>query len=273
MKRILEGLILQPIRVYASRILQYPDIQLRLRNLEIAADVCIRNRTYVASDDVGFNGQSIRKKIFEALLSIIRFEAMVETGTEIGNTTGYMAEKAKLPIYTVESNPLFHSIAKMRLSSFAGIHFELSDSREFIKKLAVSHLSNQCVFFYLDAHGYNELPLKEEIDLIARNWEKFVIMVDDFQVPNDRGYIYGNYGRNRVLCIEYIRGSLSQYHLIPFFPSMPSEKETGHKRGCVVITRQGEFAERIAKLSSLVKAQGYEHLATPDFNPVLPNRR
>jgi hypothetical protein len=257
MKKILALLIPESVRVYFSRMQQFPDLQLRLRNLEIAVDVLIRNRIYIASDDVGFNGQVIRKKIFEDLLSTINFDSIVETGTEIGNTTGYMADISKLPIFTVESNPLFHSIAKMRLSSFSGIHFELSDSRDFINKLAASHVSNESVFFYLDAHKQDDLPIKEEIDLIARNWEKFVIMVDDFQVPNDKGYVYGNYGRDRVLCIEYIHGSLTKYHLIPFLPSVPSEKETGQKRGCAVITRRGEFAEKIEKLDSLIRAQGF----------------
>jgi hypothetical protein len=257
MKRILPLLIPRPVRAYASRLQQYPDLQLRLRNLEIAVDVLIRNRTYTASEDVGFNGQRIRKKIFEELLSTITFDVIVETGTEIGNTTGYLAEQSKLPIYTVESNPLFYSIAKMRLASFSSIHFELSDSREFISKLAVSHLSDQCVFFYLDAHRYDDLPIKEEIDLIVRYWTKFVIMVDDFRVPNDKGYVYDNYGKNGVLSIEHIRGSLGKHNLIPFFPSTPAEKETGQKRGCVVVARHEGFADKIEKLNSLTRAEGF----------------
>jgi len=228
------------------------DIHARLINLEKSVDCLIENPKYVSSSNIGFNGQNFRKKIFLDLLGAIDFQAIVETGTYFGDTTGYMAEMSKLHIYSCELNQRFHSIAKTRLVDFQTIHLELEDSRKFLKKLGRSELKQGNVFFYLDAHWYEDMPLVDEIRIIARNWERFVVMIDDFMVPNDDGYGYDIYGKEKTFSLGLIENIVNEYDLIPFFPSLPSEKETGHKRGCVVLASKA-LSEKVSRINSLTR--------------------
>ncbi len=251
MKRWLSALIPGPIEDY------FVDLQMRLRNLETVVDVLIESPKYVASEDVGFNGQQFRKLIFKELLSALSVERIVETGTWIGNTTGFMAETSGLPVYTSEANHRFHAVAKARLAQFTDIHFELADSRAFLKRLSKSDMIERTTLFYLDAHWYKDLPLYEEIDLIAAHWKKFVLMVDDFKVVGDDGYGYDHYGKGRALELESIAELLRRDSLVPFFPSAPSSTETGARRGCVVIVREGEHSRCLSNLRSLVRVKGF----------------
>ncbi len=247
MHQILELLVPTAIKEY------FRDIQRRLSILETLVDTLIESPTYKSADDAGFNGQMVRKRIFTELLSVCEFEAIVETGTWLGNTTGYMAETANLPIYTSEINPRFHRIAKQRLNEVANIHnihMQLSDSRAFLRHLATTSLTSQCLFFYLDSHWYNDLPLHDEITLIANHWQQFVIMVDDFKVPHDAEYEYDRYGKTS-LALDYIQDLLVSHQLVPFFPIVPASEESGSRRGCVVLARQGAISAQLATLTEL----------------------
>ena len=74
-------------------------------------------------------------------------------------------------------------------------------------------------------------------------------MVDDFEVPDDPGYAYDDYGSGKRLCLDYLQ-PLSSLGLAPFFTTLPSERETGRKRGCVVLADQ-ILAERLKEVHSL----------------------
>lgn len=118
----------------------------RITELEKTIDVLIESPRYISSDNVGFNGQILRKKIFRDLITGVGFTAIVETGTSFGDTTEYMAEVSGLTVYSCELNRRIHLIAKRRLSDFKNIHLELSDSPLFLNKLANSTLSRQNSF-------------------------------------------------------------------------------------------------------------------------------
>ena len=45
---------------------------------------------------------------------------------------------------------------------------------------------------------------------------------------------------------------VKQHDLVTLFPSFAAAQETGARRGSVVLTRQGENAEQLASVSSLV---------------------
>jgi hypothetical protein len=232
-------------------------LKARMQSLETAVGRGIASPTYVESREVGFNGQVGRKEIFKQLVSAFRFQGIVETGTFIGDTTGYMATMSKLPVYTTELKMHFNLIAKKRLDEFNNIEFENLDSRQFIKKLANnSQLRKGTCFFYLDAHWYEDVPLTKEIQSVVTNWDRFIVMIDDFRVPWDEGYLYDRYSNGVELTIELIRPLLKMYDLAAYFPSKPSSEETGAKRGCIVLVRQGELADKLNTLSSLRMYRG-----------------
>ncbi len=114
-------------------------------------------------------------------------------------------------------------------------------------------MPRELTFFYLDAHWDDNVPLRSEIDLIALYWPEFVVMIDDFQVPGDKGYGYDNYGRNTILSLNYIRDLIVRNRLTAFFPQMASNDETGAKRGCVVLGSKGHISETICSIKSLRK--------------------
>jgi len=227
-----------------------------VRNLEAVIDALVVQPSYLSGEDVGFNGQRCRKHIFGDIISAISPDAIVETGTWLGNTTGYMAQTAKRPVYSGELNPRFHAVAKKRLADIKNVRLILKDSRAFLHELAQGELSGKCLFFYLDAHWYEDLPLGEEIDLIASAWRRFVVMIDDFKVPDDDGYAFDDYGNGKTLGLELLGPAMAMHSLAAYFPAARSQEETGARRGCVVLAAQGDLTEKLSVLTSLRQWRG-----------------
>jgi len=167
-----------------------------------------------------------------------------------------MATVAQLPVYTSEVNARFNLLARIRLRSIPGIKFFLGDSREFLSRLpGLLKDQSKRVLFYLDAHWYADLPLEGELEIIAKDWQMFVIMIDDFQVPGDDGYGYDSYDEHQTLTFERFAGVFRRHCLMPFFPSLPSQEETGIRRGCVVLAREAGMVESLAHIPSLCRKE------------------
>jgi len=231
----------------------------RVSALEMAFSLMLESPRFVPSEAAGFNAQLHRKKIFSDLMAAFNFEVIVETGTFIGNTTGYLTTTTQARIFTCEANRTFLSLAKSRLSGLANIHFTQGDSRQFLRTLFASELLpaklSKPVFFYLDAHWHDDLPLGDEIQIIAENLKDFVIMVDDFQVPNEPGYGWDDYGGKNVLNLTTFQSCFRQWKLLPFFPSLPAPQETGGRRGCVALAPEGRMSDKLRECKSLRIAQ------------------
>jgi hypothetical protein len=132
------------------------------------------------------------------------------------------------------------------------VHQFLGDSRTFLADLAKREdVPLQNVFFYLDAHWEKDLPLYDEVRLILENWRNSVVMIDDFQVPDDSGYAYDDYGNGNCLTLDYLKELIEKHQLAVFFPSAASGDETGHKRGCVILADKGPAADRLTAVESL----------------------
>lgn len=180
------------------------------------------------------NGSRARMAAFEELNGRCPFDAIIETGTFRGETTIFFAA-AGCPVYSSEVNPRFLVYARMRLRSRPNVHFHLGDSRQFLCRLIEdSSVPKDRVFFYLDAHWEEDLPLREEVELIFRHWTRPVVMVDDFQVPDDSGYQFDDYGEGKKLSLEYL-DPVSHLGFTPFYLTLPSSEEGGPKRGWVVL--------------------------------------
>ena len=99
-------------------------------------------------------------------------------------------------------------------------------------------------------HWHADLPLPEEVDIIPRQWSRFVIMIDDFQVPDDAGYIYDRYGKGKDLTLETISDPIRMHHLGVYFPSRPSSEEPSIRRGYVVLSNEA-LSDQLAGIESL----------------------
>ena len=201
------------------------------------------------------NGQAHRQRMFNEIVTALKPAAIIETGTFRGTTTQYMHLQSGAPVWTTEVSPKYFAFAQCMLSKHRDVKVALSDSRAFLKKLSVDPaVPKQNVFFYLDAHWQDDLPLRDEVQIIMKSWKQVAIMVDDFKVEDDPGYTYDDYGEGKCLELSYI-GRFEDYGLQAFFPSVPSSQETSLKRGSVVLMDRAA-TEMAGNVPSLRKFQG-----------------
>jgi hypothetical protein len=196
-----------------------------------------------------FNGQSFRQAIFLDLVRACNFRAIVETGAFRGSTTLFLAQNSGgAPVFTCEINKRIYEFARRSLRAIPSLHIVNSDSRKFLSALNLSGAGP--VFFYLDAHWLPDLPLAEELELIARNFPSFVIMIDDFQVPDDPGYSYDDYGPGKCLSLRNFRLD-SDARFAAYFPARHSSGESGRRRGCIVLASP-DVKDKVDSLDSLL---------------------
>ena len=198
-----------------------------------------------------FNGQNGRVRAFTKILDSLPIEAIVETGTFRGTTTLFLRHASGLPVYTVEASPRNFYFARRRFRYEDDIHLQCGDSRSFLKRLGQDpDVAKGTVFFYLDAHWGGELPLREELEIVAKYWREPIIMIDDFQVLDDPGYAFDDFGPDRRLAVSYLTDAfLREFRL--FWPSIRAIDETGHRRGSVIAARRGPTADKLATLPQL----------------------
>ena len=180
-----------------------------------------------------FNGQCFRQLIFLDLVRACRFDAIVETGAFRGSTTLFLCRNSNgAAVHSCEVNPRFFQIARRRLRTLANLNLSNLDSRTFLSGLRLPQEAR--VFFYLDAHWRDDLPLAEETEFIMRNFDTFAIMIDDFEVPGDSGYAFDDYGAGKRLSLRDFPLHKDN-RICTYFPSRPASQESGIRRGCVVL--------------------------------------
>lgn len=191
------------------------------------------------------NGQRFRQDMFRSLLQELQPRAVFESGTYRGATTQFLWHVSGRPVYTVEKDAALARLASRRFRDVADIRVTQSDSRKALQGLrANSSFPKSRVFFYLDAHWEEDLPLREEVATITRGWTDSLILIDDFKVPDDPGYGFDTYAGTQ-LSIEYLGDAVGEYQI--FWPNCPSREETGARRGCVLLAAP-TLADRMAAL-------------------------
>ena len=200
------------------------------------------------------NSQAHRRQMCLEITRAIQPVAIVETGTFRGTATEFFAETLATTVgevFTCEIDPLLSCYCEIRLRGFSHVHVFNLDSRAFLKALVLRRVITEGpVFCYLDAHWDDDVPLREELDILLKETEDPVIMVDDFAVPGEDGYRYDDYGPGKALSLEYLR-PFDGTGLGYFFPSLPAAEETGERRGCVVIAKTRRAVERLCALPSV----------------------
>lgn len=202
-------------------------------------------KTYSYPWGSAFNGQEGRQQIVRDLFGL-GFDQVVETGTWRGTSTEFFADLTSIPIETVEAVPRTYEYARRRLARRPYVHTHLGDSRDFLRGL--SSTADRRTFFYLDAHWYEDLPLAEELEIIFRTWPTCVILIDDFEVPDQPRYRFDDYGPGKKLCAEYVGPLPDGWRM--YYPTLPAPEETGARRGCGVIASP-EFVPGVDALDTL----------------------
>lgn len=178
-----------------------------------------------------FNGQALRRKAFEHLVSHYSPTAFIETGTFMASTTKYLAGFG-METYTVEVNPGFQTVARLTLRGKKNVTMICGDSVAGIRHLAEEGKIERPLA-YLDAHWEERVPLAEELDCLFGNWDEVIAVIDDFHVPGEPGYGYDIYAGVPLSAdgIELPPDALLAY------PSAAPEAETGSRRGTAFVAR------------------------------------
>jgi hypothetical protein len=198
-----------------------------------------------------FNGQRRRVSAVAAMFEAVPFGVVIETGTYRALTTLHLRGLTQAPIATVEVNPRYFRYARRRLRSSAAVYQFLGDSPAVLRQLAADATWRaEPAFFYLDAHWLDNLPLCEELAVVRGTWHEFAVLIDDFRVDGDEGYFYDDYGPGKALVLDLLDDP-TLTDLRVFWPAAHSSRETGARRGWVVLASPGPVADALAGLAEL----------------------
>lgn len=187
------------------------------------------------------NSQASRTELTRQLMAQCKIARVIETGTFLGTTTEFFAASG-LPVITAEFNPKAAAQARQRLAKYKNVDLREGDSVEILRALLDEPFDRTvATLFYLDAHWEERLPLREEAEIALTNFPKAVLLIDDFAVPDDQGYGFDDYGPGKRLDLSYLLSG--QFPPVSvYFPSTPSARENGARRGCVIVTADAGLA-------------------------------
>ncbi len=203
------------------------------------------------------NGQTARLEVCRRCLTELAIEVVVETGTYRGVTTEWLAG-FEMPVHSIEIEPRFHHFARHRLRHHPNVTLHLGDSPGVIGGELGASLEGRSVFAYLDAHWREHLPLKEEITALANLARDFVVLIDDFEVPGDPGYVFDDYGPVGACTLDFIAPALTP-DVAVYHPTTPSRNETGQRTGYVVLARGARPIGFLERLDLLARSSTHLH--------------
>lgn len=145
-----------------------------------------------------FHGDEVLLEVIDSIVTGRELRLFIETGTEAGTGTAYMAEtypalqcwtcESHLPTYLTAVENLKH--VKDRVSIFAGTSVDFLDRFRDM----MPYILEQQALFWLDAHSHGfGSPLREEVAFITKHWRGGYILCDDFQVPGHPDFEYDTY--------------------------------------------------------------------------------
>lgn len=192
-------------------------------------------RSIQMTDQGGACGFDIHYALeLDYLIRAYNCDAIIETGTNGGDTTEYLAKQyPHLKIITCEIIPEIQQFAKNRLSKFSNVECLLESSDKLVERTKHDFVMP---LYYLDAHGMglSYFPLQEEINSIVRG----VVSVGDVKT-HDKRYNYDTYNnvpitkamaRNNLTPIYYNNSTMPNAY---DYPCMQMVRRTGRMYYCV----------------------------------------
>jgi hypothetical protein len=182
-----------------------------------------------------FNGNMIRALIVYQTFRFLDSTSFIETGTFFGHTSLFAAEVFGKPVYSCELSLYRYLVSRILTCGAKRLTIVRQNSPAFVRQLLASGATGDNPFFYLDAHGYAYLPLKDELRIIAELCRRWCVVVDDFFVPRRSGFACDQYDGVR-LDSSLVRSVIPRDVMV-YYPDYDPWVDTGDKRGYCMITR------------------------------------
>lgn len=143
------------------------------------------NKEYIERNLRGYEGDELIHQEIAKLVKREKINLIIETGTYLGGTTRRLCSFA--PVISVEIDP---NNFKQALKNLVGCNADVKlNSSVGQLKMVLPTVKNKNILFFLDAHWQSYCPLLDELQVIADNGIKPVIVIHDFKVPGkDFGY-------------------------------------------------------------------------------------
>jgi hypothetical protein len=144
---------------------------------------------------IQLHGDLVLRQLLHELANRQLVKAVVETGTYRGDSTFLFHEIfTSQPIYSIDINPIYHSVTRWCARNLPRMHFLKGDAKVVLPRMITEKTLGDDALFWLDAHWGNFWPLETEIEAITHKLNRAIIMIDDFRVPerDEFGYDLGS---------------------------------------------------------------------------------
>ncbi len=180
------------------------------------------------------------------LIETVKPDRWIETGTHMGWTSLWLADNyPDLPIYTTEIDANYYEMSKGNLDPYPQVSLTPGKSIDFLTKL-MPLLQKGTSVFWLDAHWWPPIPLRDECKKIVNSLDRYICLLDDFSCwdPDFSGDTY----EGRLNDLSYVSDILGEKCYRPDYKA----QEEGYK-GYGLFMKNVEYTppSEIMKLETL----------------------
>lgn len=181
---------------------------------------------------MAFNGDIYAEQEVKRLCEQWGVKTIIETGTYIGDTTKYLATLAP-SVYTIEINKTYYDQCA-HLDKIPNINRILDNSPDAISRILPN--AAKPILCFLDAHwGYHN-PLLDELAAFANHKVKPIIVIHDFQVPNQPTWGYDPYDGGVPIGYNLVKPSLELIYGKDKYNHYYPKEVAGARRGILYVT-------------------------------------
>lgn len=162
----------------------------------------------------------------------VKPDRWVETGSHLGWSSAWVAENYPgLSVHTVEVDPVFYAKARDNLEPYPQVKTNFGSSPDFLRSI-FSTLNEGVSVFWLDAHWWPPVPLRDECKIIS-SLNRYVCLIDDFASwkPDFGGDIFysvaPNHGAAYLNDVAYVASELGGVYYRPIWEPKPGYKGVG----------------------------------------------